>query len=62
MNKQEFIAKLQEEAAFQAQLAEHRLLPKKIDMLTAFIGTHPWQTLVLLSIMTAVFLEVLEKM
>lgn len=58
---QEFLQKLQSEARFQKKLHDHRILPKKIDSITSFIGTHPWQVLLVLSIITASILEIIEK-
>lgn len=56
-----FLSKLQAEAAFQQKLSEHRLLPVQVDGITAFIGTHAWQTVLFLALFTAMVLEFLEK-
>lgn len=58
---QEFLQKLQAEAVFQKKLHDYRLLPKKVDSITSFIGTHSWQVILVLSVLTAVVLEVIEK-
>jgi len=57
----EFLAQLQKEATFQKKLSEHRILPKQTDSVTAFIGMHVWQVLLILAVITAVLLEVIEK-
>ncbi len=56
-----FLEKLQEEALFQAQLTKSPLLPKKLDVFTAFFGTHSWQVLVGAAVVTALLLEIAEK-
>ena len=61
LSQAEFLDKLQKEAEFQKKLSQSRLLPKQVDVVTAFIGTHVWQTLLFLSIVTALILEVIEK-
>ncbi|MCA9368844.1 MAG: hypothetical protein H6773_04570 [Pseudomonadales bacterium] len=57
-----FLEKLQKEAAFQGELYSTRLLPKKADAVTAYIGTHVWQVIGSLALITALLLEIIEKM
>lgn len=54
----DFLAKLQEEAALQAKLEHHRLLPPQLDFITSFIGRYPWQVLLTLSGITALVIEI----
>lgn len=61
MNNQAFLNRLKAEASQQAQLHQHRLLPTQLDGVTAFIGRHAWQVLVVLSIGTSLVLELLQK-
>lgn len=58
----QFLEKLQKEARFQQHLFENRVLPTKVDSLTSYIGTHSWQTLLVLSFVTAALLEIVEKL
>ncbi len=60
--KKTFLEKLQEEAAFQAQLSHNPLLPKKLDILTSFVGAHAWQVILFSAVCTALFFEAAEKM
>jgi hypothetical protein len=53
---QDFLKQLQAQAELQATLSTSRVLPKHIDWLTAYIGSHPWQTLVFLSTISTVFM------
>lgn len=54
----DFLAKLQEEAALQAKLEHHRLIPPQLDFITSIIGRYPWQVLLALSGITALIIEV----
>jgi hypothetical protein len=56
LGNQDFLAQLQQQAELQATLNTSRVLPKQADWLTAFIGNHPWQTLVILSTLSTLFL------
>lgn len=58
----QFLEKLQEEARFQQHIFKNRVLPTKVDSLTSYIGTHSWQTLTVLSLITAGLLEIVEKL
>jgi hypothetical protein len=53
-----FLARLEAEAARQAQLSNKRLLPAQLDWLTSFVGRFPWQVLVVSAAITAVLMEV----
>ena len=54
-----FLHKLQAEASLQARLHEHRFVPPQLDWLTSFIGRYAWQVILVLSLATAIALEVL---
>lgn len=56
----DFLQRLQHEAQLQAQLHQHRLLPRQIDWLTSLIGRYSLQTILLLSFLTAIMLEVIK--
>ncbi len=53
----DFLLKLEKQAGLQAKIYHKRVLPTRIDFLTAFIGNYPWQTLLFLSGITAIFLS-----
>jgi len=55
----DFLLKLQQEAIIQKKLNEDRLFPEFFDGLTSFIGVYSWQTLLVLSIITAILVELL---
>jgi hypothetical protein len=64
MSKKEhkdFLAQLQDQARLQANLNTTRILPRQADVLTAFIGNHPWQTLVMLSTISTILMVVSGK-
>lgn len=52
-----FLTQLKQEAKKQAVLHEKRLLPRQVDWLTSYIGTYPWQTLLVSSGIVAVLLQ-----
>lgn len=54
----DFLSKLQEEAALQAKLEHHRLIPPQLDFITSFIGRYPWQVFLVLSFITALIIEI----
>lgn len=56
----EFITKLQQEAQLQAKLEKTRFLPQELDALTAFVGRHPWQVILVVSGATSLLLEFLK--
>ncbi|MDA1080005.1 MAG: hypothetical protein O2840_04945 [bacterium] len=56
----EFLQLLEQEAALQAKLEAKKLLPSQLDEVTAFIGRHTWQVLLIASGVTALFLEGLK--
>ncbi len=55
--REDFLVKLQHQASLQAPLNEHRWLPKQIDPVTSFIGNYPWQTLLIISGVTALLMR-----
>lgn len=56
-NTADFILLLEKEAALQAKLEKKKLLPSQLDDVTAFIGRHTWQVLLVCSGLTALLLE-----
>lgn len=60
MANSDFLTRLQAEASLQAQLHERRVLPPQLDFLTSFIGTHTWQVLLTLSLITSVAIEAIK--
>ncbi len=58
MVRRQFVEKLQKQAKVQSQLERKRILPRKVDSLTSLIARYPWQTLLLLSLLTTIALEV----
>lgn len=51
------LLKLQSEAKLQSQLYSNRLLPERLDSFTSLIGRYPWQSLVLMSGILAIGVE-----
>lgn len=58
MKDQDFISLLQDQAKKQSMLHAKRLLPKRIDPLTSFIGNYPWQVILFLSIVGSIAWEI----
>lgn len=58
MKQNNFIKQLENEAKKQAVLHENRVLPRQLDVLTAFIGNYPWQVIVGLALITAFLLAI----
>ncbi|OGJ16783.1 MAG: hypothetical protein A2632_01940 [Candidatus Pacebacteria bacterium RIFCSPHIGHO2_01_FULL_46_16] len=54
----DFLHLLEKEAALQAKLESKKLLPSQFDAVTAFIGRHTWQVLLVCSCLTALLMEV----
>lgn len=55
---QDFVKKLQQEASLQARLHTERLLPARLDPITAFIGRYSWQVILVLSALTALVVRI----
>jgi hypothetical protein len=55
-----FLNRLQAEAALQSQLHQRRFLPHQLDGLTSLIGNYPWQIILVVSGVTALFMEFLK--
>ncbi len=55
-DQQDFLQRLEAEASLQAQLHQRRVLPAQLDVVTSFIGRYSWQTLVVVSGITAAVL------
>jgi len=59
MSKQDlFLKKLQGEAKLQSKLSTSHVFPQQLDFFTALVGNYPWQTLFILSGITALILTV----
>ncbi|MEN8253609.1 MAG: hypothetical protein ABFQ62_04510 [Patescibacteria group bacterium] len=56
--ERDFLSKLQKEAKRQASLNKQSLLPKQLQGLAALIAKYPWQTLLGLSFISALVLEI----
>ena len=48
-----FLTELENLAQSQAKLNQSRLIPARLDPVTSFIGNHPWQVILVLSLATA---------
>lgn len=55
-----FLSELQKEASIQKKLNQERIFPEYLDGLTSLIGSYPWQTLLLLSAVSTIMLELLK--
>ena len=60
MANQNFLQELQLQAQKQSKLHHRRFLPSQLDFLTSFIGKYSWQSLLVLSLVTAIYLQVLR--
>lgn len=56
--QEQFLQQLQDQAQRQAKLNTQRVLPKQFDAVTSFIGNFPWQTILFLSLLTSILLEI----
>ncbi len=56
----QFLKRLEREAQIQAQLSSHRLLPRQLDELSAFVATHVWQVSLFAAVVTAMAVELLR--
>ncbi len=56
LTEADFLQRLEEEAQHQAQLNQTRLLPEKLSGLARFVATYPWQTILLLSAVSALLM------
>lgn len=56
-SKKQFLLELQKQASLQAPLNSVRWLPKQVDPITSFIGKYSWQTLLILSGVSAVLMR-----
>ena len=57
MKQVDFLAQLEFQAKKQAVLHEKRLIPRQLDWFTSLVGNYPWQTILTLSLLTAVLIE-----
>lgn len=57
--KKDFLKELQKEAKAQKKLNEQRIFPEFLDEITSFIGEYSWQTLLFLSFLTAIVVELI---
>jgi len=60
--KNDFLKKLQEEAKQQGKISSTRILPSAFDPITSFIGENTLLTLLILSILSAVVVELIKKL
>jgi hypothetical protein len=60
LSHSDFLAKLKHEAESQAKLEKTRFLPPELDSVTSFIGSHPWQVLLVASGLTSLSLEIMK--
>lgn len=58
----DFLKKLQQEAVQQKKLYNSRVIPKAFDPITSFIGENTLLSLFLISILSAVIVEVVKKL
>lgn len=58
MKQTDFLQKLQQEAAFQAKLQQQRVLPTQLDWLSSLVGRYSWQAITILSVLTALILQI----
>ena len=58
---EDFLTQLQYQARVQAKLNASRILPRQADWVTAVIGNYPWQTLIILSTMSTIYMVVSGK-
>jgi hypothetical protein len=56
---QDFLTRLQQEANIQSKLNVHKILPDKLDTVTAFIGKHTIAVILFLSFFTALLIELI---
>ena len=52
-SEQDFLQSLQQQAALQSKLSTTRVLPSQLDHFTTFVGNYPWQTILVLSGLSA---------
>ncbi|NCO12475.1 MAG: hypothetical protein GW754_04405 [Candidatus Pacebacteria bacterium] len=57
--KNDFLKELQKEATTQKKLNEERIFPEFLDEITSFIGIHSWQTLLILSVLSTILVELI---
>lgn len=50
-----FLQQLQQQAKLQSRLSTSRILPSQLDAFTTFVGNYPWQTILFLSGISALF-------
>lgn len=54
MKDKDFISLLQDQAQKQSMLNTKRILPKKMDVITSFVGNYSWQVILAISVIGAV--------
>lgn len=57
MKDKDFVALLQDQALKQSMLNTQRVLPRKMDALTSFIGNYPWQVILVMALIGSVIWE-----
>lgn len=58
MKQSDFLQQLEAQAHKQAVLHEKRLIPRQLDWFTSLVGNYPWQIIALVSLITAVVIEI----
>ncbi len=59
-NFESFLEELQKEAENQAKLSQSRMLPAQLDWLTSLVGRYSWQTITVMSFLTAAAIHFLK--
>lgn len=60
LTNQNFIEKLEHEAAYQRRLTEHQILPTKLKGVGRLVILYPWQTLLISSLLTTILLKLIN--
>lgn len=58
MKQSDFLLQLETQAKKQAILHEKRVIPRQLDWFTSLVGNYPWQIIGLLSLLTALVIEI----
>ncbi len=59
LTNQDFIEKLEREAADQRRLLEHQILPNRLKGVGRWVILYPWQTLLISSLLTTLLLKLI---
>jgi hypothetical protein len=58
----DFLSQLEEQAELQSRLHDQRIIPSQLDPFTAIIGNFPWQSLLILSGISATIFFVMRHL